>query len=120
MPLKNRWLTWTVSSKSLTKHFKRFGSGFTELPHRTWCRQNETWSWKRTRVKTVCAHSMVSHGRLMQWAFGSVNLASLLIVFHWGSYNNNSLEAFQYHLICLAQCFFRITIFTNNNVSYNI
>jgi hypothetical protein len=60
--------------KSLTKHFKGFGSGFTELHakldadalhdfaiHR---RQNETRIRKSTRVKIV--HSAVSRGRLMQ------------------------------------------------------
>jgi hypothetical protein len=63
-------------SKSLTKHFKSFGSGFTELHaklaadtmlnyaiHR---RQNETQSRKSTRVKTMLVHSAMSHGRVMQ------------------------------------------------------
>jgi hypothetical protein len=63
-------------SKSPTKHFKSFGSGFTEFHakldadtlldfaiHR---RQNETRSRKSTRVKTVLVHSAVSRGRLMQ------------------------------------------------------
>jgi hypothetical protein len=63
-------------AKSLTKHFKVFGGGFTELHakfdadtlldfaiHR---RQNETRSRKSTHVKTVRVHSAVSHGRLMQ------------------------------------------------------
>jgi hypothetical protein len=60
----------------LTKHFRGFGSGFTELHakldaemlfdfaiHR---RQNETQSQKSTHVKTVHVHSAVSCGRLMQ------------------------------------------------------
>jgi hypothetical protein len=62
-------------SKSVTKHFKDFGSGFTKLHaeldadtlldfaiHR---RQNEQ-SQKSTHVKAVCVHSTVSRGRLMQ------------------------------------------------------
>jgi hypothetical protein len=66
-------------SKSITKHFKGFGNGFTELRikldadtlldfviHRS---QNET---RSTRVKSVRVHSTVSRGRLMQLAFGSV------------------------------------------------
>jgi hypothetical protein len=32
--------------------------------------------------------------RLMQQACGSVTLGSLLIFFHWGSYNNNSPRTF--------------------------
>jgi hypothetical protein len=57
-------------------HFKGFSRGFTELHakfdadtlldfaiHR---RQNETQSRKSTRVKATRAHSVVSHGRLMQ------------------------------------------------------
>jgi hypothetical protein len=63
-------------SKSLTKHFKGLGSGFTKLHakldadmfldftiHR---RQNETKSRKSTCVKTMCVHNVVSGGRLMQ------------------------------------------------------
>jgi hypothetical protein len=63
-------------SKSVTKLFKGFGSGFTELHakldvdtllyfaiHR---RQNKRRSRKSTRVKTVLIHSKVSRGRLMQ------------------------------------------------------
>jgi hypothetical protein len=63
-------------SKNLTKHFKGFGSGFTELHakldtgtlldlaiHR---RQNETRSRKSTRVKTLHVHSAVNRGRLLQ------------------------------------------------------
>jgi hypothetical protein len=62
-------------SESLTKHFKGFGSGFTELHakldadtlldfdiHR---RKKETRSRKSTRVKTMRVHSVVPHGRLM-------------------------------------------------------
>jgi hypothetical protein len=82
----------TKTSKSLRKHFKGFGRGFTELHakldadtlldftiHR---RQNETRSRKSTRVKAVLVHSAVSRGRLMQQACGSVTLTSLLIFFH--------------------------------------
>jgi hypothetical protein len=63
-------------SESLTKYFKGFGNGFTELHakldgdtlldfaiHR---RQNETRSRKSFHVKTIQVHSMVSRGRLMQ------------------------------------------------------
>jgi hypothetical protein len=95
-------------SKSLTKHLKGFGSGFTKLHakldadtlldfaiHR---RQNET-SRKSACVKTMHIHSAVSHGSLMQKAFRSVTLASPLIFFHRGSYNNNSAGTFRYHLI---------------------
>jgi hypothetical protein len=53
-------------------------------------RQNETWSRKSTHVKTMRDHSTVSRGRLMQYACRSVTLASPLIFFHRGSYNNNS------------------------------
>jgi hypothetical protein len=63
-------------SKSLTKHFKAFGSVFTKLHAKidadtlldfAICRrQNETQSRKSTCVKTVRVHSMVSRGRLMQ------------------------------------------------------
>jgi hypothetical protein len=62
-------------SKNLTKHFKGFGSGFTELHakldsdtfldiaiHR---RQNETRSRKSTGVKPMRVHSAVSRVRLM-------------------------------------------------------
>jgi hypothetical protein len=45
---------------------------------------------KITCVKTMCAHSAVSHGKLMQQACGSVTLASPLTFFHQGSYNSNS------------------------------
>jgi hypothetical protein len=88
----------------LTKRFKGFGSGFTELHakfdadtlldsaiHR---RQKETRSRKSTRVKTIRVHSAVSRGRLMQEACGSVTLASFLTFFHRGSYNNNSPGTF--------------------------
>jgi hypothetical protein len=63
-------------SKSVTKHFKGFGSGFTELHAKFDAdtlldfvihhRQNETQSRKSTRVKTVHVHNAVSRGRLMQ------------------------------------------------------
>jgi hypothetical protein len=63
-------------SKSLTKHFKGFGSGFIELHAKLdadmlldlaiYRRQNGTRSRKSTRVKTLLVHSAVSHGRLMQ------------------------------------------------------
>jgi hypothetical protein len=74
------------------KHFKGFGSKFTELHAKPdgdtllkfviHCRQNETQSQKSTRGKTIFVHSMVSHGRLMQQVCGSVTLASPLIFFH--------------------------------------
>jgi hypothetical protein len=92
-------------SKSLTKHFKRFGSGFTELhanldagkllDFAIHCRQKETQSKKSTCMKTMRVHSVVSHGRLMQWACGSVTLASRMIFFHRGSYNNSTLGTFR-------------------------
>jgi hypothetical protein len=44
-------------------------------------RQNETRSRKSTRVNTMLVHSAMSRGRLIQWAFGSVTLASPLIFF---------------------------------------
>jgi hypothetical protein len=63
-------------SKSLTKHFKGFGSGFTELHakldadalldlaiHRG---QNKSQSQKSTSVKTMHVHSALSNRRLMQ------------------------------------------------------
>jgi hypothetical protein len=40
-------------------------------------------------------HSAVSRGRLMQYACRSVTLASPLIFFHGGNYNNNSPGTFQ-------------------------
>jgi hypothetical protein len=62
-------------SKSVTKHLKGFGKGFTELHakldadtllnfaiHR---RQNETQSQKGTCIKTMRVHRVVSRGRLM-------------------------------------------------------
>jgi hypothetical protein len=41
------------------------------------CRQNETWRWKSTHVKTMHVHSTVSHNRLTQLASGSVTVAPL-------------------------------------------
>jgi hypothetical protein len=74
------------------KHFKAFGSEFTELHTKLDADtlldfaihhiQNETRSQKSARVKTMHAHSAVSRGRLMQQAFGSVTLVSPLIIFH--------------------------------------
>jgi hypothetical protein len=52
-------------------------------------------SRKSTCVKTMHVHSMMSHGSLMLKACGSVALASHLIFFHQGSYNDNSLGTFQ-------------------------
>jgi hypothetical protein len=88
------------------KHFKSFRGGFTELHakldanmlldfaiHR---RQNETWSRKSTRVKTMLVHSVMSCGRVMQQACRSTTLASPLILFHQGSYNSNSPRTFRY------------------------
>jgi hypothetical protein len=81
-------------SKSLMKHFKRFDSGFTELHAKldadtlldfaTHNRQKKPEVEKAIRVRSV-----VSHGRLTQQACRTVTLASPLI-FHRGSYNNNS------------------------------
>jgi hypothetical protein len=86
------------------KHFKGFGSGFIELHGKLDAdtlldfaihhRQNETQSRKSTHVKTMHVHSMVSHGRLMQYACGSVTFAPSLIFFHLGSYKNNSPGTF--------------------------
>jgi hypothetical protein len=44
-------------------------------------------------------HSAVLHDRLLQYTFGSVTLASPLIFFHGGTYNNNSPGTFRYHLV---------------------
>jgi hypothetical protein len=87
-------------SKSLVKHFRGFGSGFTELHAKLDAdtlldfaihhRRNEIRSQKSIRVKTMRVHSVVLRGTLMQQACGSVTLASPLIFFHQGSYNNNS------------------------------
>jgi hypothetical protein len=76
MPFKHCHPALNMFSKSLAKHFKGFGSGFTELHtkpdadmlldfaiHR---RQNKTRSRNSTPVKTIQVHSAVSHGRLMQ------------------------------------------------------
>jgi hypothetical protein len=62
--------------KSHMKHFKGFGSGFTQLQAKLdadtlldfaiHCRQNETQSQKNTCIKTMHVHSAVSCGRLMQ------------------------------------------------------
>jgi hypothetical protein len=43
-------------------------------------RQDETWSWKSTRVTTTYVHRTVSHARLMKQACGSVTLASPLLL----------------------------------------
>jgi phosphodiesterase/alkaline phosphatase D-like protein len=93
-----------MSSKSLVKHCKGFGSGFTKLYTKLDAHtlldfaihhgQNKTQKRKITHTKTMHVHSVVSHGRLMQQACGSVTLASLLILFHRGSYNNNSQGTF--------------------------
>jgi hypothetical protein len=63
-------------SKSLMKHFKGFGSGFTEIHAKLDAntlldfvihhRQNETQIRKSTRVKTMFIHSTMSRRRLMQ------------------------------------------------------
>jgi hypothetical protein len=63
-------------SKSITKHFKDFSSGFTELHAKLNAdmllnfaihgRQNEAQSQKSTGVKTMCIHNAVSCGRLMR------------------------------------------------------
>jgi hypothetical protein len=63
-------------SKSFTKHFSGFGSGFAELHAKLDAdmllvfaihhRQNEIRSQQSTCVKAMCVHSVVSRGRLMQ------------------------------------------------------
>jgi hypothetical protein len=63
-------------SKSLTKHFKGLGSGFTELYAKLHADMlvdfaihrglNETQSRKSTHVKTMRVDSAASRGRLMQ------------------------------------------------------
>jgi hypothetical protein len=63
-------------SKSLRKHFSGFGSRFTELHSKLDAdallnfaissRQKETQSRKSTPVKTMCVHSVVSCGRVVQ------------------------------------------------------
>jgi hypothetical protein len=63
-------------SKSLTRHFNGFGSGFTELRAKldadalldfvTHRRQNKTRRRKSIRVKIMRVHSAMSRGRLMQ------------------------------------------------------
>jgi hypothetical protein len=60
--------------KSLLKHFKGCGSGFTELDENFYAqtllnfaihrRQNETRSRKRILLKTICVNSAVSRGKL--------------------------------------------------------
>jgi hypothetical protein len=62
--------------QNLTKHFKGFSSGFTELHAKLHAdtlldfsichRQNETQSQISTHVKTMHVHSVVLCGRLMQ------------------------------------------------------
>jgi hypothetical protein len=73
-------------STSLTEHFEGFGSEFAELNAKLdgdtmldfaiHCIQNEMRSRQSTRVKTMYVHSVVSRGRLMQYACRSVTLAS--------------------------------------------
>jgi hypothetical protein len=92
-------------SKRLTKHFKGFSSGFTQLCPKLDAetlldlairrRQNETQSRKSTRVKTMLFHSEMLRGRLMQQACRSVILASALIFFQRGSYNDDSPATFR-------------------------
>jgi hypothetical protein len=65
-------------SRSLTKHLKGFGGGFTEhhakpdvdtlLDFAIHRRRNKTRSRKSTHIKIMRVQSAVSHGRLMQWA----------------------------------------------------
>jgi hypothetical protein len=77
------------------RYFKGFGSRFIELHtkldadtlldfaiHR---RRNETRSRKNTRVKTIRVHGAVSCSRLVQYACGSVALASFPIFFFPGA-----------------------------------
>jgi hypothetical protein len=77
--------------KNLTEHFRDFGGIFTELDVKLdadtllnfaiYHRQNETQSYKNTPVKAIHVHREVSLARLMQYACGSVTLASPLIFF---------------------------------------
>jgi hypothetical protein len=76
MPVKNCCLAERMFSKSLMKHFKGFGCGFTELQAKfdadtlldfaSHHKQNKIRSRKSTYVKTMRVHSEVSRGRLMQ------------------------------------------------------
>jgi hypothetical protein len=75
MPFKNLCPAERMFLKSLTKHFKAFGSRFTEahpkldadvlLDFAIHRRQNGIGSRKNTHVKTMLVHSAVSRGRLM-------------------------------------------------------
>jgi hypothetical protein len=48
-------------------------------------------------------HGVVSCGRLMQYACGSVNFASPLIFFYGGSCNSDTPGTFRYHLVHIIQ-----------------
>jgi hypothetical protein len=87
-----------VLQKPHEVHFKGFGSGFTE--HHSKLDADTLLHLVihcggRGVVKTMCVHSTVSRGRLMQQPCRSVTLASPFIFFHRGSYNNNSPGTFQ-------------------------
>jgi hypothetical protein len=98
-------------SKSLTKHFMGPGTGFTELQAKLDAgmllifaisrSRNKPWRRKTIRAKTMFVQSAVSLGRLTQQACRSVTVASPLIFFHRGSYNNNSPGTFRYYLVHL-------------------
>jgi hypothetical protein len=105
------------------KHFKGFGSGFIKLHAKLdahmllhfaiHCRQNKTQIRKSICVKTMRVDRTVSRGRLMQWAFGSVALASPLFFFHRRSYNNIRQGTFWYNLIQFNK---RRTLLLNFNI----
>jgi hypothetical protein len=92
-------------SKSLTKHFMGFGMdlpSFTQNVMQPSCSilqsitDKRKHSQKSTHVKTKRVHSVASEGRPMQLACENVTLASPLIFFHPGSYNNNDPGTFWY------------------------
>jgi hypothetical protein len=76
MSFKNRSPAYRMFSKSHKKHFKGFGSGFTELHAKLHAgmllafafrsRKYETQSRKDPRVKAMRVPNAVSRGRLMQ------------------------------------------------------
>jgi hypothetical protein len=76
-------------SKSLTKHFKGFGSGFTELHAKLDGDTLLYFAILYSCKNNTCSQRGVTW-QLMQKACGSVTLASPLIFFHRGSYNTNS------------------------------
>jgi hypothetical protein len=89
--------------------FQGFRYRIYRASHKTWCRHvarfchpSQTKRYTKqnsTRVKTMRVHSTMSRGRLMQESCRSVTLGSPLIIFHRGSYNNNSLQTFWQNLV---------------------